>query len=98
MKYHLIVSSEVKNRISQITDYVFMNWGLIVYQNLLDELEHCFHIIELNPHTFPLSLQNTNIRECVVTPLNKIFYTIQGSDIIILSIEDVRMDPRKMLF
>lgn len=98
MKYHLIISCEAKTRISQIADYVFMNWGLIVYQNLLDELDHCFHIIELNPYTFPLSLQNTDVHQCVVTPLNKLFYSIHGNDIIILSVEDVRMDPRKITF
>lgn len=98
MKYHLIVSFKAKTKISQIADYVFTNWGLSVYQNLLDELDHCFHIIESNPYTFPLSLQGTDVHQCIVNPLNKIFYTIQGSDIIILSVEDVRMDPQKMLF
>lgn len=75
MKYHLIVSFEAKMRISQIADYVFMNWGMSVYQNWLND-----------------------IRQCVVISLNKIFYSIEGNDIIILSVEDVRMDPRKMMF
>lgn len=98
MKYHLIISFEAKVRISQISDYVFMNWGLSVYQNWLNELEHCFHIIEMNPFTFPSLLQNMDVHQCVVTPLNKIFYTIKGNDIIILSVEDARMDPAKLAF
>lgn len=47
MKYHLKVSLEAKTKISQIADCVFTNWGLSVYQNLLDELDHCFHIYRI---------------------------------------------------
>lgn len=43
-----------------------------------------------------LSLQDKTIRQCVVTPQNKLYYTVQNRDIIILSLEDTRMNPNKV--
>lgn len=34
--------------------------------------------------------------DLVITPLSKLYYIVKESDIIILSLENVRMNPRKM--
>ena len=34
----------------------------------------------------------------VVTPLNIIYYMIEGNDIVILAFEDTRMNPDKITF
>lgn len=96
--YNLILSPQAEYKLDLLLTYLLTEWGITVQQGFLDEFQHCISIIRVNPYAFPLFLQETGVRQCVVTPLNKIFYAIEGTDIIILSVEDVRMDPRKFVF
>lgn len=96
--YNLLVSPQAEYKLDALLLYLLTEWGMRVQQTFLDNFLHCLSIIKMNPYTFPASLQNPNIRQCVVTSLNKIFYSIEGNDIIILSVEDTRMDPQKMMF
>ena len=36
------------------------------------------------------------VRQCLVTPLSKLYYSVQGEDIIILSLEDARINPHSI--
>ena len=38
------------------------------------------------------------VRQCLVTPLSKLYYSVQGEDIIILSLEDARINPKNIRF
>ena len=38
------------------------------------------------------------VRQCLVTPLSKLYYSVQGEDIIILSLEDDRINPKNIRF
>ena len=38
------------------------------------------------------------VRQCLVTPLSKLDYSVQGEDIIILSLEDARINPKNIRF
>lgn len=98
MNYNLIISSRAEKKIDILLTFLLEEWGISTQQSFLDEFQHCLFIIKQNPYTFPATLQNTEVRQCVITSLSKLFYTIQGDDILILSLEDVRMDPNKMIF
>lgn len=98
MKYNFIISSYAEIKIDLTVNYILENWGLKSQQDFLLELKRSLVIIENNPLSFPVSLKSSVIRECVVTPLNKLYYTIREKDIIILSMEDTRMNLDNLKF
>lgn len=95
-EYNLLVSSRAEQRLDALLDYLLNEWGFQVQQNFLDDFQHCISIIRRNPYSFPVTLQDKTIRQCVMTPQNKLYYTVQNRDIIILSLEDTRMNPNKV--
>ena len=95
-EYNLIVSPRAEQRVDALLDFLLNEWGFRVQQNFLDDFQHCISIIRRNPYSFPVTLQDKSIRQCVVTPQNKLYYTVQNRDIIILSLEDARMNPNKV--
>ena len=98
MNYNLVITPKAQQAIDKTCDKVLNAWGTKCYNNLIDELEHCFKIIQCYPLAFQESIHYAGIRHCVVTPLNIIYYMIEGNDIIILAFEDTRMNPDKITF
>lgn len=95
-EYNLIVSPRAEQRVDALLDFLLNEWGFRVQQDFLDAFQQCISIIRRNPYSFPVTLQDKSIRQCVVTPQNKLYYTVQNCDIIILSLEDTRMNPNKV--
>lgn len=94
-QYNLIITPRAEKRIERVMDYLLETWGKSSRQKFVKELNRCFHIIAHNPFLFPLSLTHNEIRKCVVTPLNIVYYTIINDDVVVLSLEDTRMDPSR---
>jgi plasmid stabilization system protein ParE len=93
VEYNLIFSHRAEQRIEQLLDYLFQNWGLKVQEAFISKLEHCLFIIKQNPYSFAYC-DISGMRKCVITPLNILYYTIQENDILVISIEDTRMNPQ----
>lgn len=98
MDYNLVITPRAQQAIDKICNDVLYAWGAKCYNNLIDELEHCFGIIQRYPLAFHESSRYPGIRQCVVTPLYILYYMIEGKDIIILAFEDTRMDPDRINF
>jgi plasmid stabilization system protein ParE len=93
--YELKITPRAQKRILQLKDYLLSEWNSSVYNAFVAELNHCLNIIEENPYSFALT-DISNVRRCTVTPLNSLYYTIEGTIVLILSIEDSRMNPSSM--
>ncbi len=91
MEYNLLFTLRAKSRLIVLLDYLTVNWGIRVKNKFISELEHCLEIIQINPYSFPC-YNTSELRKCIITPLNILYYTIQGNDILIISIEDTRMN------
>lgn len=98
MEYNIVITPRAQQAIDDICDKVLNAWGAKCYDNLINELEHCFNIIQRYPLAFKESNRHPGIRQCVVTPLNILYYMIEGDNIVILAFEDTRMDPNRMTF
>lgn len=66
-------------------------WGDKSHHKFLSELERCLKIIEINPKAFRCSIEMHNVHECVVTSHNILYYIVEEQTILILSLEDTRM-------
>ncbi len=89
-------SSSAKADIDNISKYLMMEWGEIVLTKFLLKLDRLIVQIVLNPKQFPEINGRLNIRKCVVTKQNTLFYKIQGETIEIVRVYDTRQDPNKL--
>ncbi len=96
--FSLVVSQRAKVRIAEVSNYIYEQWGQKTHQSFISELERCFKIIEINPKTFRCNIEMQEVRECVITYYNILYYTIQGQEVLILSLEDTRMQPVNIPF
>lgn len=96
--FSLVVSQRAKVRIAEVLDYIYEQWGQKTHQKFLSELEHCFKIIEINPNAFRCNVEMLEVHECVVTYYNILYYAIKGQEVLILSLEDTRMQPVNISF
>lgn len=97
MAFNILFTLRAEERLDHILNYLIQNWGFQVYDEFVRELEHCLGIIELNPYSFSLCGLH-DLRKCVITPLNILYYIIKGNDIVIVSIEDTRTKPFEETF
>lgn len=98
MNYNIVITPKAQYSIDTICNGLLNAWGVKYYDDLIEELERCFEIIQCYPLAFQESIRYPGIRQCVVTPLNILYYMVEGNDIVILAFEDTRMDPEKITF
>lgn len=94
----LIISQRAKVRIAEVSDYIYEQWGQKSHRKFLSELERCLKIIEINPNSFRCNIEMQEVHECVVTYYNILYYTVKEDEILILSLEDTRMQPVNISF
>lgn len=96
MNYNLVLTPIAEESIDNVMSYLLAEWGITVHDQFIEELNHCIDIIRQNPFSFSRSSIHFNIRRCVVTPQNILYYRIEESNIVILELEDSRMNPDKL--
>jgi len=79
-----------------ILDYLQNYWDNKVVQVFIEITERSIEQISNNPKQFPLI--NKNVRKCVLTKHNTLYYRDSKESIDILRIFDNRQDPQKMEF
>jgi len=84
--------------LGHILDYLDKNWGPAVSISFLDELENCIELIRTSPEAFPVFYSGQNIRRCVVTKHNSLFFKIYTNHIAVLRLYDTRQNPNDLLF
>lgn len=96
MNYNLVLTPIAEESIDNVMNYLLAEWGITVHDRFVKELSHCIDIIRQNPFAFSRSSIYFNIHRCVVTPQNILYYRIEENNIVILELEDSRMNPDKL--
>lgn len=89
----MIITSKADDRTSETIEYLYTHWGTTVRNNFANKFKRCLRIIKDNPYSFGIDQKEPRLRRCVITPLNVLYYAIDNKDIIIISLEDTRMNP-----
>lgn len=92
----IIWSSEAKDDLENITDYLMVNWGIDVTSRFLLHTEKIIGRIAINPKQFPIFSRHKRIRKCVLTKQNSIFYRVKVGKVEIVRIFDTRQNPNKL--
>jgi len=79
-----------------ILDYVFDNFGITVTNNFIERFEQTCVLIGENPEIYPFSNRSKQIRKCVLTKHNTIYFKEYDNSIRIIIIFDSRQDPDKL--
>ena len=91
MKVFLTRRAE-QNYIS-IRDYIMQEWGESTASSFVKKADDTFHLLESFPEMGPI--ENKDIRGFQLSRQTRILYRVRGKRIIILSLFDVRRDPKK---
>ena len=88
--------SEIKIKIFQQIDSLENNRLFELYGVINNFLNRIISQIALNPKQYPLFNSNLNIRRCVITKQNTLFYRIEDINIEIVRIYDTRQNPKTL--
>lgn len=78
--------------------YLNFRWSQEVANNFLSIFHKATHSISNDPKRFPIFIRKMNIRKCVVTKHNIIYFVEYENVIQILRIYDTRQNPHKLKF
>ena len=81
-----------------ILEYLDKNWDSKVATSFIDLTENAIDQISVNPKQYPVIFKKKQIRKCVLTKHNSLFYRDSRSQVEILRVYDTRQDPNSLTF
>lgn len=94
----IIWSPQSEKDLEKILVYLAKEWEESVSLKFLDLIDTLLKQIALNPRQFPVIYKPLNIRKCVITKHNTLYYRNKRSVVELVRIYDNRQDPDKLEF
>ena len=94
----IIWSPQADKDLEEILSYLAEEWENSVSLKFLNLVDILLKQIANNPRQYPLIHKPMNIRKCVLTRHNTLFYRNKRSAIEVVRIYDTRQDPEKLQF
>lgn len=91
-------SSQADNDFAKILEYLENRWNNNVCSKIINKVDFCLELIQRNPLQFPLINPDLQIRRCVVTKHNTLYYRETEFRIEVLRLYDTRQNPDSLLF
>ena len=98
MPKRIIWSPDAEKDLGLILEYLSNEWAPSVSAKFLDLMQVVVEQVSINPRQFPLIHVKLNIRKCVLTKHNALYYRNKRSHVELLRIYDNRQDPDKLKF
>jgi plasmid stabilization system protein ParE len=98
MPKKIIWSPDSERDLEHILEYLSRKWETSVAVRFLDIIEDLTEQISINPRQFPVIHLKLNIRKCVITKHNTLYYRNKRNHVELLRIYDNRQDPSKLKF
>jgi len=94
MVYEIVWSREAASRFDQILTYLKMEWSRKEVKEFADAVNKTLETIANYPFLFRISESNIN-REALITRHNLLIYKVENEKIVLLTLWDNRMNPKK---
>ena len=94
--YEIIWSTEAKNNLNSIVEYLEAKWTIKEISKFLSLLNHTLELLSQKPLLFQNSKKFKNIRKAVITSQISLFYKVNKNSIMIVSLFDNRQHPDKL--
>lgn len=98
MRREIIWSPLAEQDLGNILEYLAENWNQKVTVHFLNKIDLATNQIAKIPNQFPIINKKLQVRKCVVTKQNTLFYRYIEKRIEILRLFDTRQDPKKLRF
>jgi len=98
MSKQIVWSPLSEKDFASILEYLSSEWDDIVVNKFIDLTDDLLNQIAINPELFPLIHKKKNIRKCVITKHNTLFYRESEKQIELLRVYDTRQNPKKLRF
>ena len=98
MPKKIIWSPKSEEDFENILDYLSKEWDDVVTSKFIDLIDILLIQISINPRQFPLIHKSLNIRKCVISKHNTLYYRNRRNHIELLRIYDNRQDPESLRF
>jgi len=91
-------SSYADDDFAKLLEYLENRWNKKVCLKFIVKLDFCIDLIHKNPNQFPFFYKKFQIRKCVVTKQNTLYYRVTNTRIEILRLYDSRQNPESLKF
>ena len=98
MGNRIIWAPEAEKDFILILDYLDKNWGFWVATTFINKVDSHIGLIAKDPQLFPVINLDLQIRKCVITKQNTLFYRVKNNDVEIVRLFDTRQNPDKLNF
>lgn len=96
MEYKITISERAKTNLENIIEYLKFNWSDKVLNDFMKKLQDKTNLIKQNPFMYASSDLKVEIRKCIITKHNALFYRVRHDEIEIITIHDTRKDPKSL--
>jgi len=96
MSYTVSISERAKQNLEQVIDYLEANWSDKVLSDFLRKLHEQTELLKQNPFMYAASEAKPDIRKCLITKHNAMYYRILNDEIQIITIHDTRSNPNSL--
>ena len=98
MPRKIIWSPKSEEDFENILEYLSKEWDAEITLKFVDLIDILLIQISINPRQFPLIHKSLNIRKCVISKHNTLYYRNRRNHIELLRIYDNRQDPESLRF
>ncbi len=98
MRREIIWSPLAEQDLGNILEYLAENWNQKVTTHFLNKIDLATNQIAKIPNQFPIINKKLQVRKCVVTKQNTLYYRYIEKRIEILRLFDTRQNPKKLRF
>lgn len=98
MARQIVWSPASKNDLEKILDYLEAHWGNKIVSVFITKIDNTISLIANTPQIFPVINKELEIRKCVITKQNTLYYRESNQKVEIVRLFDSRQDPKKLAF
>lgn len=92
----ITLSKTASKKLNQLLEYLGSEWSESVKQNFIKRLDKSLEQIRNHPLSTEKSEVKNGLHRCVVTKHTSVFYLFDSKRILIVTIFDNRMNPKKL--
>jgi plasmid stabilization system protein ParE len=98
MAKQIVWSPQSEDDLESILEYLSKEWNYAVATKFIDVIDILLHQISINPNQYPKIHKRLNIRKCVVSKHNTLYYRNRRNYVELLRIYDNRQNPENLVF
>ena len=86
-------TAEAQGKLNAVFDYLENHWTPREVKRFAKRLENALSFIVKFPFIYPASPQNNMVRRCVLTKQTSLYYKVNSTKILIVTLLDNRQNP-----